>query len=411
MDPLYYKTYEQAQIRLDDGTTANGYNVIEMKWYQDPRYNKDLQWRYINKETGDETIIDELEFTHDHFDEMIQGGYKPTSSWYREMCKTMNYDSRRIAQELDVSFLGSGGNVIDDEYIQIHELENVREPKFVDDKYSDGNSGQVWIWEEPEEGHEYIASVDVARGDGADYSTMIIVDFTTMEQVMEYQGKIPPDLLAEIAYDYGMRYNAYMVVDIIGVGVTTVLKLVEMKYPNLHYDKVRTSAFIKKSDYTTYAKNNLNNLGHYTKDNKLPGFNVNGVRLQLISNLEQKVRLNEITIRSKRLCMEMKTFVYKNGKPDHMEGYHDDLLMSLGMILWIMEYSFKNLKKLEGKSKAMLAGWVANNGSNIQTNGYTPKSQINTKGTNAKAPTYLNNNNANKNIANGNHMWLFSGYR
>ena len=38
MDPLYYKTYEQSKIG------KNAYNIIEMRWYEDPRYNKDLRW-------------------------------------------------------------------------------------------------------------------------------------------------------------------------------------------------------------------------------------------------------------------------------------------------------------------------------------------------------------------------------
>lgn len=36
MDALYYKTYEQSKMGKND------FNVIEMRWYEDPRYNKDL---------------------------------------------------------------------------------------------------------------------------------------------------------------------------------------------------------------------------------------------------------------------------------------------------------------------------------------------------------------------------------
>jgi hypothetical protein len=56
--------------------------------------------------------------------------------------------------------------------------------------------------------------VDVSRGDGEDAST-IVIDVTTMEQVMEY-GKIQPDLLAQIVEQYGDLYKAYTVVDITG---------------------------------------------------------------------------------------------------------------------------------------------------------------------------------------------------
>ena len=307
-DPLYYKTYEQA-LRKD-----NTYNVIELKWYEDPRYNKDLSWL-----KGDE-VVNEFEFTLDSYKKKIKEGYKPTSTWYSDMCKNMNNDKKKIAQELDVSFLGSGGNVIDDEFIEFHEKNNVTEPKYIDKSYYDGNSGLIWVWSEPIEGHEYIMAADVARGDGADYSCFQIIDFTTMEQVVEYQGKIPPDNFAEVLSIYGLKYDAFLIVDNIGVGNTTTTKLVELKYPNLYYEEK-------------------------TKDNKVAGFNINGCRLQLISNLEIAIRTNTIKINSIRLIHEMKTFIYKNGRPDHMEGYHDDCLKKGTLIKTIEGYKpIENIK-------------------------------------------------------------------
>src|SRR5690606_30007034 len=115
---------------------------------------------------------------------------------------------------------------------------NCSDPILIDETYYDGQFGMIHIWSVPLEGHKYILAADVARGDGSDTSTFQIIDVTTMEQVVEYQGKIQPDLFAEIIYQYGIKYNAYVVVDNIGVGGTTALKLVEMNYPNLHYDEL-----------------------------------------------------------------------------------------------------------------------------------------------------------------------------
>ncbi len=377
-DSLYYKTYEQAE------KGENDYNIIELKWYQDPRYNKRLQW------LKDDDIIDEELFTLESFEQRIRDGYKPTSPWYRDMCKGMNNDKKRIAQELDVSFLGSGGNVIDDEWINMHDNLNVLKPKYVDETYFDGNSGLVWIWDEPVVGHEYLLSADVSRGDSTDFSVFTIIDFTTMEQVVEYQGKIPPDLFAEVINTYGLKYNAYVVVDNIGVGNTTISKLVELKYPNLHYDDQK-----------------VGNKG------KTPGFNINGVRLQLISNLEVNIRNNTIKIRSKRIINEMKTYIYKNGRPDHIDGYNDDCLISLGMALWVLESSFKKLKKLESQSKAILSSWGSGSNNtktnNIYNSGFVPK---NSRG---KVSTGKPNFNpvVSKNMQDpkGEYLWLFSGLK
>jgi hypothetical protein len=33
----------------------------------------------------------------------------------------------------------------------------------------------------------------------------------------------------------------------------------------------------------------------------------------------------------------MKTFIWKNGKPQAMKGYHDDLIMSLAIACWVRD--------------------------------------------------------------------------
>jgi hypothetical protein len=379
MDPLYYKTYDQAR------TKKNNFNIIEMKWYEDLRYNKDLRWS-----KGDD-VEKEIYFTFESYQNKIADGWKPTSSWYEEMCMGMNNDSRMIAQELDVSFIGSGGNVITEEYIEFHEKNNVMEPKI-----TMGLENEIWIWEEPQEGHQYIMGVDVSRGDGEDSSTIVVVDFTTMEQVMEYQGKIQPDLLAQIVEEYGELYEAYTVVDVTGgMGVSTVLKLLEFNYKRLHYDDATGKILsVRQRELNTHLK----------KD-KIPGFHATNVRVPMISNLEYKIRSNAIKIRSSRLTSEMKTFIYKNGRPDHMDGYHDDLLMSLAMCLWVMEHSFKKLERLEKQNKAILSSWLT--GANVSSSPTVKeKDQVTGNVVQKINPTHT----AYRNIQDprGQYSWLFA---
>lgn len=395
MDPLYYKTYEQSK------TGKNQYHIVEMRWFEDPRYNKDLRWTK-KVEDGNDLVEQEVEFNVPSYTRRIEDGWKPTSTWYENMCMALNNNARKIAQELDVSFLGSGGNVIEDETIDMHDKKNVMEPKYVS-----GVEEEFWIWEEPVEGHQYIMGVDVSRGDGEDSSTIVMIDFTTMEQVMEYQGKIQPDLLAQHVYTYGNMYNAYTVVDITGgMGVSTVLKLIEMNYSNklMHYDKPTGNILPNQARLNT-VKN---------KD-KIPGFNANGVRLPMIANLEKTLRENTVKIRSRRLVSEMKTFVYRNGRPDHMDGYHDDLLMSLGMALWVLEYSFKNLEKANAQNKAILNSWSTGGSSlkEINNASYDGGFVSNNDKGKKTAPRPRFNPNVSKNMQdpNGDYMWLFSGTR
>lgn len=397
-DPLYYNTYDQS-IKGE-----NSYNIIEMKWYQDPRYNgynkflktgeTDLTW--MKKDC--EPVI-EIEFTDESYKRMVQDGYKPTSVWYRQMCNDMNNDKKKIAQELDVNFLGSGGNVIEDEDIENQKNKYVIDPIFVDKTYFDGNSGLVRIWEEPIEGHQYILSADVAGGSGLDSSAFVIINFTTMEQVCEYQGKTPPDKYAVIINQYGLLYNAYVVVDNIGIGDTTARKLVELKYPNLHYDKTAQN-----------AHTHLNEPDVLDNSSKVAGFNINGVRLQLISNLEIMVRTEGIKIRSMAIIGEMRTFIYKNGKPDHMEGYHDDLLIALGMGLWVLQNSFKKLEKAASQTKAILSAWLIAAGEPTVDNGtFVPK---NNRGVAPlPKPNFSSVVSRNMQDPQGQYGWLFSGMK
>ena len=46
MDKLYYKTYEQSK------SGDNDFHIIEMKWYQDKRYNYDLVWTHEDDDTN-----------------------------------------------------------------------------------------------------------------------------------------------------------------------------------------------------------------------------------------------------------------------------------------------------------------------------------------------------------------------
>jgi len=388
MDALYYKTYDLAVKK------ENKFNIIEMKWYEDLRYNKDLKW------VKDEVIEDEVEFTFASYERRVKDGWKPTSSWYEEMCRGMNNDAKMIAQELDVSFIGSGGNVISEEYIKFQNDFNVKDPVI-----TKGAENETWIWELPEEGHQYIMGVDVSRGDGEDSSTIVVVDFTTMEQVLEYKGKIQPDLLAQLVEEYGEMYKAYTVVDVTGgMGVSTVLKLLEFNYKRLHYDNANGKILSARQ----------RELSSYSTSEKIPGFHATSVRLPMISNLEYKIRTNGIKIRSARMTSEMKTFIYKNGRPDHQEGYHDDLLMALGMSLWVVEHSFKNLEKLEKQTKAILNSWLVGATAVQQPElekgtGFVSKENRNKQAT--PKPKFNPIVSKNMQDPNGQYMWLFSGMK
>jgi len=337
-DKIYYEVYEQSIKGL------NNFHISELHWENDPRFTKDLFWVktkdvvhfLLNREDYDEN-----EFIHEHelskFEGLIKKGYKPCSSWFESMVKKLKYDRRKVSQELESAFLGSGDNVIPVETIEQIKDVHVMDPE----EMFMGN--QLWVWEKPKEGHRYILGCDVSRGDSEDFTSIVIIDFDERRQVLEYLGKIPPDLAADIIYKWGTIYKAYVVTDITGgMGVATSRKLQELGYKDLYIEGLNT---VDKWKYNPGAAD------------KVPGLAFNNKRVQIISAFEEALRHNFV-VRSKRLLNELHTFVYINGRPNHMRGKHDDLIMALAMALYVGESSFSQLQKADDLTKAMLDGWL-----------------------------------------------------
>ena len=259
-------------------------------------------------------------------------------SWFESMSKKFKYDRRKIAQELECDFLGSGDGVIPGDIQENIAKNMIREPI---EKYMQAT---FWQWKEPIIGHSYIMGVDVSRGDSEDFSAISIIDFDDREQVAEYIGKIPPDDLAAVAYKWAILYgNAFIVTDITGgMGVATSRKLTELNYKNVYVEGVNTQNIW---DYNAKAME------------KIPGLNFNNKRTQIVAAFEEQLRKGFI-IRSARLLNELNTFVYLNGRPDHMKGTHDDAIMGLSMALYVADISFNQLEKNENANKAMLESWT-----------------------------------------------------
>jgi hypothetical protein len=343
-DAIYYEIYDQALKGM------NEFKVSEMVWWKDPRYAKDLSLinvkdiihYYLNRNDYPNVEIIDYNNKEKNFDDirqLIAQGYKPSSSWYESMVKKLKYDKRKVNQELECAFLGSGDNVFDSDLLENLRVNMVKEPP------TKMMGGGLWIWKEPEMGKKYIMGVDVSRGDSEDFSTFQIVDFDTREQVAEYVGKLPPDTLAEICYKWGNMYNAFIVIDITGgMGVTTSLRLRELGYRNMYVDGVDVS---NKWKYDPKATE------------KIPGINFNAKRVQIIATFEEYLR-HGFRINSSRLLNEMNTFIYMNGRPDHQKGQHDDLIMSVAMALYVGESSFTSLNKVTNQTKAMIDSWTVN---------------------------------------------------
>jgi len=390
-DPIYYEIYDQALRNMND------FKISEMYWFRDPRYTKDLYLvktkdiihYLLNKEeyNPDDIISwENIPFEKRDYVELksiMDTGYKPCSAWFEGMVKKLKYDKRKVSQELECNFLGSGDNVFDSNLLQKVRENYIREPQ----NKMMGNA--LWIWKEPVIGHKYVMGVDVSRGDSEDFSSFQIIDFDTREQVAEFVGKLPPDTMADVCYKWANMYSCFVVIDITGgMGVSTARKMQEIGYKDLYVDGVDTA---NKWKWDPKAAE------------KIPGINFNNKRVQIIAAFEEAMR-HEFKIYSNRLFNEMNTFVYINGRPDHQKGHHDDLIMSIAMACYVAESSFSQLTKVTEQTKAMLESWSVSNNDNVSA-------QI---AFNPVIPNYTDRTNQfnGNNITKDDYMkygWLFGG--
>jgi hypothetical protein len=331
----------------------NDFKITEMYWFRDPRYSKDLKLIKCNDIVhymlnrgdykDDEITLDysDIKVSERDFEDIKKKveheGYKPYSSWFEAMAKKLKFDKRKISQELECNFLGSGDSVIPAETMKKIKEHHIREPE---NKFM---GGAVWQWKEPVVGHRYIMGMDVSRGDSEDFTTFIIIDFDEREQVLEYIAKVPPDIVAEIAFKWATMYNAFIVTDITGgMGVATSRKLQELGYKNLYVDGINPADKWKWDP---------------KQNDKIPGINFNSKRVLIVQSFEEALRFG-FAVRSQRLFNELNTFVYVNGRPDHQKGQHDDLIMAMAMAIYVGESSFSKLEKATEQAKAMIESWT-----------------------------------------------------
>ena len=282
------------------------------------------------------------------------------------------------------SFLGSGDNFIAEEYMKRIEDNEIRTP--IRQEYMDNN---MWIFDDPEEGEVYVNAIDASPGHGEDYSTINILKINEIieekiikkgdkikkvkikrhkaVQVAEYYGKITPQQLAEVAYQFGKRYNnAYTVVDITGgYGVQTVEKLLEYGYPDesIHYAEVnhkpsrdRLQGYIKKGNKTLSD-------GTVIKVDLIPGFYIGNNRASVLLEMQRAIHLEDVIIRSSRLLSELKTFVTVAGNrvADHKRSFHDDSIMGLATGLYVLNFDMMRFKQSKTQTEKMLNALITNN--------------------------------------------------
>lgn len=292
---------------------------------------------------------------------MINGKKKLWSPWYEDQCLQAQYDTIKIAQELDLSFLGSKMLAVDEniilDYTNKISAGNISPISYLDHKrgvFTDVKN-DFWIWKKPEEGQKYIIGGDVARGDGRDYSTLQVLNVDTMEQVAEYQGKIDPDLFADLIYAAGKLYNdAFLVIECNSFGLATTYKLTRrLGYKNMFYSKNIKAIHVRPNDYDDFVVD---------ENESIPGFQTHmQSKVMVVDAIRRAMREGVVKINSMRTMSEFNTWILEV-KSERVTaqaeaGYNDDLLMALGIALYIRETEYSNIVVSKDVTRAMLGSF------------------------------------------------------
>jgi hypothetical protein len=231
---------------------------------------------------------------------------------------------KKAAQEFDCDFLASGDNVVELSIVEFYKKTYMSEPI-----RAEGMHNALWVWQEPDYTQPYIVCADVARGDGEDFSGCHVLNAATMEQCAEFKAQPGTKEYGHMLVSLATTYNqALLIIERENIGWATIQSVIDLGYPNLFY----SSADLRYVDVQRQLTNKIDS----QEKKMVPGFSTNiNTRKLVIAHLEQYFREKAVIIHSKRTLSELETFIWKNGKAQAMDGYNDDLIMSLGIGLWV----------------------------------------------------------------------------
>ena len=237
------------------------------------------------------------------------------AEWKEQTIK--NTSEEQFNQEFECEFLGSVNTLITSSKLKILAY---------DDPLT--SSAGLDIFEEPIEGHDYVCTVDVARGITKDYSAFTIIDTTEIpyKLVAKYRNnKIKPLLFPNIIHQVCTQYNhAYTLVEVNDIGgqVADILQF-DLEYDNLLMCSMRGRA------------------------GQVVGQGFSGSKVQLgvkmsttvkktgCANMKQLIEDDKLVFTDFDIITELTTFIQKGQAWEAEEGCNDDLAMCLVIFSWL----------------------------------------------------------------------------
>ena len=250
------------------------------------------------------------------------------AKWKEETMK--NTSKRQFAQEFECDFLGSADTLISPAKLQTI--------PFTDPILS--NAG-LDVHKRAEKDHEYIITVDVARGIGGDYSAFVVFDITTLpyQIVAKYRNnEIKPVMFPSVILQVCKEYNnPYVLVEVNDIGDSIAATMnYDLEYPNVLMCSMRGRAGQVVGQGFSGNKTQLGVKMSIT------------VKKQGCANLKAIIEDDKLTFKDFDILRELTTFIQRKQAWEADDGYHDDLVMCLVIFAWLcMQDYFKEMTDLD----------------------------------------------------------------
>jgi len=228
-----------------------------------------------------------------------------------------NTSAQQFAVEFECEFLGSVDTLISPAKLKSLVYEDPLQ-----------NSKGLAIYQQSEPEHDYIITVDVARGVNVDYSAFVVVDITTFpyKVVARYRNnEIKPIIFPSIIYDVAKNYNhAYVLAEVNDLGdqVASILHF-DLEYENVLMCSMRGRA------------GQLVGSGFSGKKTQLGVRMTTAVKKVGCSNLKALIEEDKLLLTDYETISELTTFIQRKQSFEAEDGCNDDLAMCLVIFAWL----------------------------------------------------------------------------
>jgi hypothetical protein len=250
--------------------------------------------------------------------------YANDPQWYKNQCALLNHDRRKIAQELELKFITSDGALFDEDIQETLQeqalLENtVKEEISIPSTYT---TEKIWKFKNININKFHIISVDTASQSGTDFSTVESIEYETMDQVLEFKGKLPVKEFANKVVKLCAKLCPHNIILIennsYGTQVIEELMFDEEYQYNL-FGEIKNKIFV-------------------------PGLNTNlKTRPLIIDSLFTYIKEDPSIIKSKRLVFELLSLTNKNNRVEADSGCNDDLVLAYAFVCYAKLYAKERL--------------------------------------------------------------------